>query len=127
MSAGIVAVVFEDNFSEEVLTQLIFECFFRKKFLFLHRRFSKTSAISSSFNEKIQYMNTILTETEQNIIKPYVFQLYDKAKEEGIQEGIEKVKVETILAAYRKGLTLELISEIVNLPLEKVKAVIQQQ
>lgn len=72
-------------------------------------------------------MNTILTETEQNIIKPYVFQLYDKAKEEGIQEGIEKVKVETILAAYRKGLTLELISEIVNLPLEKVKAVIQQQ
>lgn len=45
MSAGIVAVVFEDNFSEEVLTKLIFECFFEKKFLFLHRRFSKMNTI----------------------------------------------------------------------------------
>lgn len=78
------------------------------------------STISLTFNEKIQDMNTALTETEQNIVKPYIVQLY----EEGIEKGIEKDKIEVVLAAHRKGLSVTLIAEIVNLSESKVDAII---
>ncbi len=49
---------------------------------------------------------------------------FQKGEAKGFQKGIEKEKIEVILTAYSKGLTLDFIAEIVHLPLEEVKAVI---
>lgn len=43
---------------------------------------------------------------------------------EGIDLGIEKGKIEVVLSAHKKGITKELIAEIVQLPLAKVEEII---
>lgn len=50
--------------------------------------------------------------------------LIEEAKEKGIDLGIEKEKIEVILTAYKKGVSIELIAEIVQLSVEKVKEII---
>jgi predicted transposase YdaD len=44
----------------------------------------------------------------------------------GIDLGIENKTIEVILTAHSKGLTLDFIAEIVNLPLNKVKQIIEE-
>lgn len=63
-------------------------------------------------------MDTTLTERELSIVKPYIIQLYEK--------GIEEGKIEVVLAAHKKGLSVTLIAEIVNLPESNVNAIIAQ-
>ena len=45
----------------------------------------------------------------------------------GIDLGIEKSKIEVVLSAHKKGITKELIAEIVQLPLAKVEEIIAAQ
>lgn len=42
----------------------------------------------------------------------------------GIDLGIEKGKIEVVISAHKKGITKELIAEIVQLPLAKVEEII---
>lgn len=57
--------------------------------------------------------------------------ILEEAKKEamdlGIDLGIEKSKIEVVLSAHKKGITKELIAEIVQLPLAKVEEIIAAQ
>ena len=57
--------------------------------------------------------------------------ILEEAKKEamdlGIDLGIEKGKIEVVLSAHKKGITKELIAEIVQLPLAKVEEIIAVQ
>ena len=44
-------------------------------------------------------------------------------REEGIEEGIEKGKIELIESMLRKGYKPELISEMTDLPIEKIRKI----
>lgn len=48
--------------------------------------------VSPTFNEKINDMDNALSAAEQEVIKPYLFELY----EQGIEKGIEKGKMDTL-------------------------------
>lgn len=54
--------------------------------------------------------------------------ILEEAKKEamdlGIDLGIEKGKIEVVISAHKKGITKELIAEIVQLPLVKVEEII---
>ena len=48
---------------------------------------------------------------------------YTLAHEEGIEVGIEKKEIQVVKNALLKGLSLELVSEISEMPIEKVKLI----
>ena len=50
--------------------------------------------------------------------------ILEEAKKEAMDLGIEKSKTEVVLSAHKKGITKELIAEIVQLPLVKVEEII---
>jgi N-acetyl-gamma-glutamylphosphate reductase len=50
--------------------------------------------------------------------------IYEILIEEAKEKGIEKEKTDVILTAYKKGVSIELIAEIVQLSVEKVKEII---
>ncbi len=68
--------------------------------------------------------------------------LLNKAKEEGIKEGIktgkkvgikegkeegkEQTTLEVIKNAHQKGLAIDLIAEIVNLPIDEVRKILEE-
>jgi hypothetical protein len=49
-----------------------------------------------------------------------------QAEEKGLEKGLEKGKIETIINLYKKGQPIDFISEIVNMPYEKVEKIIKQ-
>lgn len=50
--------------------------------------------------------------------------ILEEAKKEAMDLGIEKGKIEVVISAHKKGITKELIAEIVQLPLAKVEEII---
>ena len=50
----------------------------------------------------------------------------EKGIEQGFEKGIEQNKIEVILKAHKAGLAVELISSLVDLPVEKVLAILKE-
>jgi predicted transposase/invertase (TIGR01784 family) len=50
-----------------------------------------------------------------------------KGLEQGIEQGMEKTKVQTIVLAFKKGLAISLISEIVRIPEEEVERILKEE
>lgn len=55
--------------------------------------------ISPQFNNNIKNMNAALSSAEQEVIKPYLVELYEQGIEKGIEQGIEK----TVLLFLKKN------------------------
>ena len=47
-----------------------------------------------------------------------------KGIEKGVEKGIEKEKENTVVSAFKNGISIELIANITNLPLEKIMEII---
>jgi predicted transposase/invertase (TIGR01784 family) len=81
-------------------------------------------------NLKISKMNVKELKTYQKFKDQIVLSdsVYETAYSEGIMEGLEKGmekgkdegKIESVIGAFNEGLSIELISRIVNIPEDKV-------
>ena len=50
----------------------------------------------------------------------------NRARKEGIEEGIEKGKIETILNAFYKGHPISLIADITGMTIEEVTRILKE-
>ncbi len=63
-----------------------------------------------------------LTITEEMVKKDPFFDIgFKKGKEEGLQEGLQKGLQEAVVRLYKKGKTPEEISELLDIPIDKIK------
>jgi len=46
--------------------------------------------------------------------------------QKGVEKGIEKDKTEVILRSFDDGISIPLIANIIDLPIDKVKAILQE-
>lgn len=65
-----------------------------------------------------------------NNLKPEAMTIIDEfileGKKEGIQEGVEKGKKISIYDAYKRGKSLEILSDFFDLPIKKIKQIIEE-
>lgn len=52
---------------------------------------------------------------------------YDLILKEGIAEGIEKEKINTIVKGYKKGLSLEILSSLTGFSINEITLIIESQ
>ena len=52
---------------------------------------------------------------------------FDAGEQSGIEKGIEKEKQNTVLNMYEEKMNINLISKIVNIPINKVKEIISKE
>ena len=64
-----------------------------------------------------------ILETEYNE-KAYGKTRFDEGYDEGLEQGIQDEKIETILAMHKKNLSIELIAECARTTLEEVEKII---
>lgn len=71
-------------------------------------------------------MNTYFAEGEQEGLKKGLEQGLQKGLQKGLEKGIEKEKRNTIVKSHEKGLSIELIASITELPAERVIATLRE-
>lgn len=60
------------------------------------------------------------------IIDEFILEGVKKGKKEGIEKGIEKGKKISIYDAYKRGKSLEMLSDFFDLPVKKIKQIIEE-
>ena len=70
-----------------------------------------------------KYKEEIMTESMDRYFME--MEAFDAGELQGIEKGIEKEKQNTILNMYKEKMNINLISKIVNIPINKVKEIIQ--
>lgn len=93
--------------------------------------FSKNDLLLDVYVKKIiklskskKYKEEIMTETMEENLRNV--EIYQYAKREGISQGVEQNQMDIIKNMYQKKFDLNVISEVLNIPISKVKRIIKK-
>lgn len=89
------------------------------------RNFIRTIVVYSLEIVKLKKVESIL-EKLPITLKKEVMTAYDTLIERGIKEGSTKKTIKVILNGYKKGLTIEFLSEITELSIDEVKQILKE-
>ncbi|HHH53217.1 MAG TPA: Rpn family recombination-promoting nuclease/putative transposase [Bacteroidetes bacterium] len=89
------------------------------------RNFIRTIVVYSLEIVKLKKVELILEELPKTL-KKEVMTAYDTLIERGMQEGSTKKAIKVILNGYKKGLTIEFLSEITEIPIDEVKEILKK-